>query len=182
MANLNKKMNNEGTAIRIGEVRFSYPRLFEPNDKGKYTCCLLIEKSNTEALKLIEEGTTVAAKKGAAKFWSGKVPPTLKKPLHDGDAERPDDPAYANCMFINCSNKYPPQVGVWDEFGLAKITDERDLYAGCYGAVTLEFYPYNVDGSRGVAASMGNVIKLRDGDPLAGKAESLDASFADLGD
>ena len=180
MAKLNKK--NSETAIRIGEVRFSYPHLFELNMNEKYSCCILIDKSNKEAIQLVEEATKAAAKKGAEKFWSGKIPANIKKPLRDGDEDHPEDPAFANQMFLNASNKYKPQVASRDEFGVILIEDPNDLYAGSYGAVTLEFYPYNTNGNRGVGVSLGNVIKLRDGDRLAGTAESAEASFADLVD
>ena len=180
MANLNKKTSD--TAIRIGEVRFSYPHLFEMNDNEKYSCCLLIDKGNKEAIQLVEEATRAAAKKGAEKFWSGKTPANLKKPLRDGDEEHPEDPAFAGQLFLNASNTYKPKVASRDEFGLVIIEDPSDLYAGCYGAVTLEFFPYNTNGNRGIGVSLGNVIKLRDGNRLAGTAESAEASFADLVD
>lgn len=180
---LNKVTNNDGTSLRIGEVRFSYPRLFEPNpESGKYSCCILIDKGNKEALDLIDSAIAAAAKKGADKFWKGKVPPNLAKPLHDGDVEKPDDEAYFNCFYFNCSNTYAPQCVVKNaELGLVSA-DERDIYPGCYGAVTVSFFPYDQQGHRGVGVSLGNVIKLRDGERLAGTAETAEASFSDLAD
>lgn len=180
---LNKVTNNDGTSIRIGEVRFSYPRFFEPNpETKKYSCCILIDKDNKEALDLIEKAVAIAAKKGAEKFWKGKIPANLAKPLHDGDDEKPDDEAYFNCFYLNCSNTYAPQVVIKkDDLGLV-AADERDVYPGCYGAITLSFFPYDNSGHRGVGVSLGNVIKLRDGERLAGTVESAEASFADLAD
>lgn len=180
MANLNKKTGE--TEGRIGEVRFSYPHLFEVNANEKYSCCILVDKSNKEAIKMIEDFTRAAAEKGAAKFWSGKIPANLKKPLRDGDVDHPDDPAFENQMFLNASNKYKPDVVARDEFGIVHLSDPADLYPGCYGAVTLAFFPYNNNGNRGVGVSLGNVIKLRDGERLAGTAESAESSFADLKD
>ena len=185
MANLNKK--NSETAIRIGEVRFSYPRVFEPrvdeqSGKAKYSCCILIGKDNKEALQLIEDATRAAAKKGADKFWKGKIPANLKKPLRDGDTDHPEDPAFEGMMFLNASNPYKPKVAARDEFGIVSVEDPMDFYAGCYGAVTLEFFPYEAKGNKGVGVSLGNVIKLREGEHLAGSVESAEASFADLVD
>ena len=180
---LNKVTNNDGTSLRIGEVRFSYPKFFEPDpESGKYSCCIIIDKGNTEAIGLINKAIAAAAKKGAEKFWSGKIPANLKKPLRDGDEEKTDDEAYFNSYFFNCSNKYAPQVVVKTaDLGLV-AADEREVYPGCYGAVTVSFFPYNNNGNRGVGVSLGNVIKLRDGERLAGTAESAEASFADLAD
>jgi hypothetical protein len=177
-----KATTNDGTGIRIGEVRFSYPKLFKADpESGKYSLCVLISKDNTKAIDLIKKATQAAAQNGAQKFWSGKIPPTLKKPLRDGDEEHPDDPAFANCYFFNCSNQYPPKVGMYDDdLGARVEATELDVYAGSYGLVTVQFYPFNTNGNRGVGASLGNVLKTRDGDRLAGSSESLDDSFGDL--
>ena len=172
------------TSIRIGEVRFSFPRVFTPgsvddNSPKKYSCSILIPKSNTEAIKLIEEATAAAVKRGAEKYWSGKAPANLKKPLRDGDFDREDDPAYEGMWFLNASNPRKPGVQVLED-GMRYDAIEDDFYAGCYGAVTLDFYPYNKNGNRGVAVSLGNLIKLRDGERLSGGGESVDNSFSDL--
>ena len=44
------------------------------------------------------------AKQSGVSKWNGKIPANLKTPLRDGDEERPDDPAYANSYFFNCSS------------------------------------------------------------------------------
>ena len=181
MANVNKKTSETG--VRIGEVRFSYARVFEPNENGKYSCCILIDKSNKEAIKLVNEAVEAAVQKGIGKCWNSKTAPVnLKKPLRDGDEEHPDDDTFKNQMFLNASNSYQPKVAVMDDIAVVTTTDPADFYSGCYGAVVLEFFPYNNQGNRGVGASLGNVIKLRDGERLAGTAESADSSFGDLAD
>lgn len=172
------------TSIRIGEVRFSFPRVFTPakneeTGESKYSCSILIDKNNKEALKLIEEATEAAAKKGAEKLWSGKVPNNLKKPLRDGDFDRENDPAYAGMMFLNANNPRKPGVQVLED-GMRFDATEDDFYAGCYGAVVLEFYPFDKKGNRGVGVGLGNCIKLRDGERLSGGGESADSSFSDL--
>ena len=62
--NFNKKLSE--TSVRIGEVRFSYAHVFEPRSTNggdpKYSVSILIPKSNTGAVKLIED----AVKKIAA--------------------------------------------------------------------------------------------------------------------
>ena len=177
-----KATTKDGTGLRLGEVRFSYPKLFTKDPTSeKYSLCVLIDKDNDDAISLIESATQAAAKIGAAKFWNSKIPPTLKKPLRDGDLEHPDDPAYKNTWFFNCSNKYAPKVGMWDDdLGARVEATEEDVYPGCYGIVTVQLFPYNQQGNRGVGVSLGNVLKTRDGERLAGSAQSLDDSFGDL--
>ena len=182
-------LKKSDTSIRIGEVRFSYAYVFSPNPNAKdkdgnlkYTCCILIPKSNKEAIKLIEEATNAAAINGkeTKPEWKGKTPPLLKKPLRDGDVEKADDdPTYEGMMFLNCSNKRKPGVQVLDD-GMRYEASEDDFYSGCWGAVTLNFYPYATSGNNGVGVSLGNCIKLRDDDRLGGGGESADSSFSDL--
>ena len=180
--NLNRATTNDGTGIRIGEVRFSYPRLFEPNpENGKYSLCVLIDKTNKEALDLIDKAVDAAIQKGKDRLWKGKVPANLKKPLHDGDDERPDDEACFGMDYLNASNKYKPDV-VYLEDGVLHEADERDLYPGCWGAVTLNFFAYDNSGNKGIGVSLGNVIKIREGERLASSAESAQSSFSDLCD
>ena len=82
-------------------------------------------------------------------------------------------------MFLNASNTRKPGVQVREE-GVRFEATEDDFYAGCYGAVTLDFYPYDKNGNKGVAVSLNNLIKLRDGERLAGGGESADSAFSDL--
>lgn len=177
-------LKKSDTSIRIGEVRFSFPRVFTPgsvdeNSQKKYSCSILIPKENKEAIKLIDEAVDAAANKGAEKYWKGKVPANIHKPLRDGDFDREEDPAYEGMMFLNASNTRKPGVQVREE-GVRFEATEDDFYAGCYGAVTLDFYPYDKNGNRGVAVSLNNLIKLRDGERLAGGGESADSAFSDL--
>lgn len=189
MAKLNMVTGNDGTSIRIGEVRFSYCHLFEPHamseedSNKKYSVSVLIDKDNEETIELVKKAQKAAAEKGRTKLWGGKLPAKLKMPLRDGDEDRPDDEVYENCMFFNASNTRAPKVVYKDPDGLGLMNaTEEDVYSGCYGAVTVNFFPYDSHGNRGVAASLGNVIKLRDGERLGGGGESAEDSFGDLDD
>ena len=184
--NLNLKKSNDGTVVRVGEVRFSYARVFEPyappdsNQKPKYSVCVLIPKTNTEAVSLINNGIAAAAKNGADKYWSGKIPANLKKPLRDGDEEHPDDPEYAGMWFLNARNERKPGVQVFED-GLRYDTEDPDeFYSGCWGGVVLTLYSYNAPGNKGVGVSLGNLIKTRDDTRLSGSRESSDDSWGDL--
>ena len=41
-----------------------------------------------------------------------------------------------------------------------------DVYSGMYARVTVNFFPYDASGNRGVGCGLGNVCKTRDGEPL----------------
>ena len=179
---MNVKAKRTGTKVTTGKVRLSYAHIFEPhamNDgqEAKYSVSVIIPKTDKETLTAIKEATEQAKKDGASK-WGGKIPPTLKTPLRDGDAERPDDEAYTGCYFLNASSKNKP--GIVDQ-NVQPVLDSKEVYSGCYARLTLNFYAYNASGNKGVAAGLGNIQKLEDGEPLGGftRAEDDFDSVAD---
>lgn len=165
------------------EVRFSYVNVWEPraingSEKEKYSCSILIPKTATRTLALIEQKIKEALEEGKAKF-NGKIPPlgALKLPLRDGDLER-DDETYAGHYFINANANadYRPQILGSDG---TPIIDRDQFYSGCYGRVSLQFYAFNVNGNRGVAAGLGNIMKTRDGENLGGGGVRAEDEFAE---
>ncbi len=183
MAKFNKKIKD--TSVRLGEVRFSYTAVFQPkkNDDGtpsKYGVCIIIPKEDTETVNLVKEAIDAAKQRGKMEKWGGKIPANVKSCLRDGDIDREDDEAFAGCYFINASSRNKPGVKVLEDGVVSDALDEEDFYSGCYGAVTLDFFPYESSGNKGVGAGLNNVIKTRDGDRLSG-GRSADEDFADLG-
>lgn len=167
------------TRVITGEVRLSYVNLFEAKSiqgsKPKYSVSLIIPKSDKATLAKIEAAIDAAIEAGTAKF-GGKRPnkAMLKLPLRDGDTER-DDEAYAGAMFVNANSTTPPQVV--DE-SLAPILDRSQVYSGCYARASITFYAFNHSGNRGIACGLGNVQKIRDGEPLGGGHVSAEEDFA----
>ena len=112
-----------------------------------------------------------AIEEGIAKF-GGKKPnkAAIKLPLRDGDVER-DDEAYKGHYFINANSKTAPQIV---DKSVKPILDRSEVYSGCYGRVSLNFYAFNSNGNKGVACGLGNIQKIRDGEPLGGKTSAVD--------
>lgn len=171
----------QATKVVTGKVRFSYLNVFRPkaiNDSSdeKYSVSLIIPKKDVETIEKCEAAIRAAMEQGKSK-WGGKIPKGLKLPLRDGDEER-DDEAYAGCMFINASAKTKP--GLINK-KRQQITDEEELYSGCYGRASINFYPFDASGNKGVAAGLNNILKLEDGEPLGGRqsAENDFAGFLD---
>lgn len=171
---MNIKASRKETKVITGKVRLSYAHLFEPHgmdgQEPKFSTAILIPKSDTETLKAIKEAVELAKKNGASKF-GGKIPAILKTPLRDGDEERPDDEVYAGCYFLNASSKNRP--GVVDQ-NVQPVMDANEVYSGCYARVSINFYAYNASGNKGIAAGLGNVQKLADGEPLGGFTRAED--------
>lgn len=156
------------TKVKTGEVRLSYAHLFDPHgidgNEPKYSVSLIIPKTDTVTLNMINRAIEEAKKQGVGKF-GGKIPANLKLPLRDGDIERPDDEAYQNAYFINASAKQKP--GVLNELGQHATPDE--VYSGCYARVSVNFYAFNYNGNRGITCGLNNLMKTRDGDNLGGR-------------
>lgn len=165
-------------------VRLSYANVWTPraaNDgsEPKYSASIIIPKADIATVDAIEKAIEVAIQEGVGKF-GGKIPPraTLKLPLRDGDAEKPDDEAYKNAYFLNATSKLAP--GIVDKH-VQPILDHSEVYSGVYARVSLSFYAFNTSGNRGVACGLGNIQKIRDGEPLGGKT-APGADFSSIED
>ena len=154
--------------------RFSYLHCWEPDSvngsEPKYSVSAIIPKSDTATVNAIKAAIENAKRDSMSK-WGGKIPPNLKLPLRDGDIDRPEDEAYAGCYFLNANSRQAPQVV---DARVAPITDQSEVYSGCYGKISVTFYGYNSNGNRGIAAGLGNIQKLRDGESLGGRAKAAE--------
>lgn len=174
-------MGNTESATKVitGKVRFSYLNVFEPasinGSEPKYSVSLIIPKEDTRTINAIKKAIEAAKQAGIAKF-GGKIPANLKLPLRDGDIDREDDENYAGCYFINANCKTKP--GLVYKNG-QPIIDTTDLYSGCYGYASVNFYAFNSNGNRGIACGLNNLMKVADGDPLGGRSRAED-DFAGL--
>ena len=172
------EVGNKGTKVITGKVRFSYEHVFKPmeTDDGdpKYSVSIIIPKKDKATLAKIEAAIDAAIEAGKAKLASktGKVnKAVIKLPLRDGDVDREDDPTYANSYFINASSKNKPGVVDAD---LQPIIDTTEFYSGCYGRASINFYAFDSNGNKGIAAGLNNVQKLADGDFLGGRSSAED--------
>ena len=170
------------TKVVTGLVRLSYANVWEPKapTEGatpKYSVSLIIPKSDTETIAKINEAINAAIDEGVGKF-GGKKPnrAALKLPLRDGDVEREDDDAYANAYFINANSVTAPQIV---DTKVQPILDRGEVYSGVYARVSINFYAFNSNGNRGIACGLGNIQKVRDGEPLGGKTNAS-AEFGTL--
>ena len=123
--------------------------------------------------KLIQQKAFEETKAASAGYFGGSVPKLLKGGLRDGDVEM-EDPAYEGCYFIKANSVQKP--GVVEE-NLNPILDQSEFYSGCYGRASITFYPYNAQGSKGIACGLNNVQKLEDGEKLGGGTTAA-ADFA----
>lgn len=173
------KFVNPTKVITGPNTRWSYANVWQPKSINggapKYSVSLIIPKSDTETVSKVKAAIKAAYDEGQVKLrGNGKSVPALeymKTPLRDGDKERPDDEAYKNSYFINANSGTAP--GVVDA-NRQPIIDTSEVYSGVYGRASINFYAFNSNGNKGIACGLNNLQKIRDGEPLGGKARAED--------
>ena len=173
------KFINPTKVITGVNTRWSYVNAWEPKSINggapKYSVSLIIPKSDTKTIEKIQAAIQAAYDEGQGKLkGNGKSVPALsvlKTPLRDGDAERPDDEAYADSYFINANSGTAPGIVDADR---QPILDRSEMYSGVKGRASINLYAYNVNGNRGIACGLNNLQKISDGTPLGGKSRAED--------
>lgn len=173
------KFNNPTKVITGVNTRWSYVNAWEPKSINggapKYSVSLIIPKSDTKTLEKIRVAIQAAYEEGQSKLkGNGRSVPALsalKTPLRDGDAERPDDEAYANSYFVNANSGTAPGIVDADR---NPILERSEVYSGVYGRASINFYAFNSNGNKGIACGLNNLQKIRDGEPLGGKSRAED--------
>lgn len=175
-------MSKNETKVVTGIVRLSYANVWEPKSINggaeKYSVSLIIPKSDTKTVSAINNAIDAAIEEGIGKF-GGRKPNkgALKLPLRDGDVEK-DDEAYADSFFVNANSTTAPQIV---DQRVQPIMDRSEVYSGCYARVSINFYAFNSNGNKGVACGLGNIQKVRNGEPLGGKRNASE-DFSNFND
>ncbi len=173
------KFNNPTKVITSVNTRWSYVKAWEAKSINggapKFSVSLIIPKSDIKTIEKIQAAIQAAYEEGQGKLkGNGKSVPALsvlKTPLRDGDAERPDDEAYADAYFINANSATAPGIVDADR---NPILERSEVYSGVYGRASINFYAFNSNGNKGIACGLNNLQKIRDGEPLGGKSRAED--------
>lgn len=169
------KAKQIGTKVITGKVRASYAHIFEAHSMNedapkKYSVSLIIPKSDTQMIETIENAIEQAKEESKSK-WNGKIPNNLKPTLRDGDIDREDDEAYKDAYFINANSTNQP--GIVDQNKI-RLTEPGTIVSGDYIRASINFYGYNVNGSKGVAAGLNNIQLVEKGEALSGASKAED--------
>ena len=173
------KLMNPTKVILGKNTLWSYVNVWTPkqiadNATPKYSISCIIKKDSPDVEK-VRKAIKAAYDEGQAKLkGNGKTVPALenlKTPLRDGDAERPDDPAYKGCYFINANS--PKAPGIVDA-ALQPILERSEVYSGVYGRASINLYAFNSNGNKGIACGLNNLQKIKDGESLGGKSRAED--------
>ncbi len=168
-------------AITINDVRFSYCNLFQavarPDQEAKYGATILVPKTNTAAKAAIDQAVAAAIEQGVTSKWNGVRPPQPALCVHDGDGVRPSDgqpygEECKGCWVFTASSKQAPFVV---DAQVQNIIDPTAVYSGMWGNVSVNFFPYNSKGKKGIGCGLNGVQKTRDGEPLSGRVTADEA-------
>lgn len=173
------------TKVVTGKCRFSFCNVFEPRasqdgDDPKYSVTLLIPKSDTETLERIRAAMAEARENFCKRNGANALPAKPVHTLHDGDGVRTSGelfgPECKGCWVITVSSKAKPVIV--DGFR-NPITDPGEVYSGCYGRASINFYGYSSHGKRGISAGLLSIQKLHDGEPfgIVGSADDFDDGY-----
>lgn len=169
----------EGCVI-TPEFRASFPYIFKPQkamEEGKepkYSVVMLFPKdADLTLMKQLAEKALV--ERFGDKMKDEKFVKSLRNPFRD-QGEKQIEGYEAGAKFVTATATLKFRPGVYDQ-NRNDIVEEKDFYAGCYARAKIHCFAYPAPGkpdlgNRGVSFGLDMVQKTRDGDPLAGRAQS----------
>lgn len=148
--------------------RIAYEHLMQPykgeaSDTAQYSCCVLIDKSDTDSIAAVNAAVNAAKAKGTAEKWGGKEPFKPQLPLRDG-RER-EGAEFQSAMFFNCKSNRPVPV---QNRSKAPIMNSAEVYSGMWAIVCCTAFAYDKNGNKGVAMGLEAVLKTADDEAFAG--------------
>lgn len=165
--NASPKKSNAVLPARLDFVHVFEPWAFNGNDTPKYSVTLIISKDDTDTIRKIHNAIIQAYENGQSKLQAKFK--DIRNPLHDGDIERPNNPVYKNCWFINATNNGKFGAPAVCDKNAQAITDKKELYSGVWGKVHVSFAAYcggSDQSQKGIGCYLKAVQKIRDDERL----------------
>ena len=161
--------------ITTGKVRFSFVHVFQPyaavdGAEPRYSVTILIPKNDKATFDAIKKAMEATLADAVSSVFGGQRPANPALPLYDGDGLRPNGeefgPECKGHYVMTAASKQPPEVV---DASCQPIISESEVYSGCYGRISLNFFAYNKAGRKGIGCGLGNVQKLEDGEHLGNR-------------
>ena len=169
--------------VVTGQVRLSYVHLIaprparQPGEEAKYSVTLLIPKTDIATKQRIDTAIQTAIQEGVTAKWNGTRPAQPAVPIYDGDGVRPSGEAFSEeCRghwVLTASSTQRPEIV---DLNLNPVVQATEIYSGMYARVSVRFFAYAASGKKGIGCGLGNVQKVADGEPLAGR-QSAESDF-----
>lgn len=169
--------------LKLQNVRLAFARLFEPKlnqskTAEEYSACLIMDPDEPSTQALIDAVEQIATDK-----WGTKAPAMLERgklrhPIHEGDTDMEDDPAFEGKLYVNAKSRRQPQIV---DRKVQPIIDQDEIFSGCYCNVSISVYAYDVPENKGVGIGLNNIQLVRKGERLSG-APNAEEEFEVLDD
>ncbi len=172
--------------------RLSYPWFVKaqppkpPATVGKFGCMCIFspaefDEADKDRWRIMAQAANAASQK-LFQLPLAQLPPNHKRPFHRGD-EKADQGLTKEQFFINVSSSVRP--GLLKRDAKTKVVTDAEIaeifYPGCYVRATVNAFPYNKNGGKGVAFGLNNVMFYKKGERLDNRV-SAEEEFADLGE
>lgn len=153
--------------VRTPLFRADYPKVFQPDQKyQRYSVNMIFDK-DTDVKEFVGKiNEVIRANFGA------NPPASLKKPLKKGMIEKKTGKPverYDGLINGKAGSKFQPEVV---DARKQKITDPKEIYAGCYCYAMVELAPHE----DGVSLRLLALQKVKDGEPFY-ERQSVSAYF-----
>lgn len=165
---------------KLRNVRLIFPKMWSPNDKGKYLCGVLIEKDSpayTELMRAIKEAWVAGRQKfGGTSFCEN---PTLAQVMNraylkaDGGLDSKGNPVpeyYAGCIGFTGNSRKP--IPVIDVTGAPVAEGDQRVYDGQRANVSVDVSAVCKDNNPCIGRYIRSVMILSGG-------ERIDTGFGD---
>ncbi len=177
--------NKSATRVTVRAV-LSYVQVFEPyrdpkkpEDKPKYKCLLLIDKSDKASVSKIKGAIKTVEAKMILEKYAGKAPKkAIPNTFNDGDEDKEGE-EYENRFYINVSKTVKPIIV---DRRRNPITDPEEIYSGCVANVAIDFYYYWREDAKGITASLEAIQKVSDGEALGASRVRAEEVFDEMED
>lgn len=170
-------------------VRMSYEHVWKPwagknpkpGEEPKYQFLAMIKNADADFISkiddMVDRAIDIGRKRWPERDWDSKrltVPEFTKAANHKKFSK---DPAFKGCTVVTLKSKTKPRIVDAD---LEEITDQSDVYSGCYVKAEITIYPYNGPSYYGVTIGLNHIMKIKDGEPLGGGAgDPADVEWGD---
>jgi hypothetical protein len=168
-----KNTDYYGEAVMTPEFRAAFANVFEPkefNGKKKYTITMLFPKG-TDLSELKRE-----AEKVALAYFKGKLPANFKNPFKNGDLPNSQGNVFDGFPGHTVVNAWtgedsPPKIV---DQNVKKIIDRAEFKSGDYAHAKVTPFAYNTQGNTGVSFFLGNIQKIKTGEPFGAQSNPED--------
>ena len=178
-------MANKGpefdTKIITPTFRLSYPHVWKATfnqlaKREEFSIQMLFDKKTDKTA--LQPMVALVNKMKEWKGWSKAV--GIRSPFIDGDGVNAKgepwvvkNPSVAGMIFVRSWSKNQP--GIVDLTGKHPITQEDEIYGGCYCRAQVNAYAYDQAGQKGINFGLVHIQKIKDGQPFGNRTKAEDA-------